>query len=552
MTGTSFFDYIHPEEKERSETDMKNIIGSKTLFGSVTRCRYSRIHRMRSLLGETNPRKPEELQNLDPDKRDYLAVDIVVNWIGEDMALCFFHAIMDESAQDHDESNKTEWSNWCGMRPDSFDEAECQIVWESIKRNRSLTASTTGPQYVFQILAATPTPQASSLPSDVLFSWPPPRLFSSPTADALTASAINFADGSYFVDDFARLAQGVNMLTLRKELSDANTSCTRRFRAKHTLTTEGMVRSVESVLIPYGSIVLACFSVTYAQMLPGSAAATAANTTAVMAASDKILPLSDPFPKSTHRGIAEGNQVSFNLGVSDQAGQQGVPPNGDPPLPFGKDIPMASLDSLMNASVSMTKDATIPSQHALDIDSKRREPGAEAGGGGSVATLAAVAAAAAAQTKRCASCGTSNSPEWRKGPDGSKSLCNACGLRFSRNISRAKKREERARMADEVAANGGIVPAHMRKQHELESSKKRKKAKAKSARIEPHGKRGIGTETGAAPPALTPTSTAPLAAPLPIVRHDGTTNPDEDIDDPSIQLARAAAQAAAAAGLRSM
>lgn len=30
--------------------------------------------------------------------------------------------------------------------------------------------------------------------------------------------------------------------------------------------------------------------------------------------------------------------------------------------------------------------------------------------------------------KACESCGTINSPEWRKGPSGSKSLCNACGL----------------------------------------------------------------------------------------------------------------------------
>lgn len=29
--------------------------------------------------------------------------------------------------------------------------------------------------------------------------------------------------------------------------------------------------------------------------------------------------------------------------------------------------------------------------------------------------------------KACESCGTANSPEWRKGPDGTKSLCNACG-----------------------------------------------------------------------------------------------------------------------------
>ncbi|BCR82912.1 GATA transcription factor LreB [Aspergillus chevalieri] len=33
---------------------------------------------------------------------------------------------------------------------------------------------------------------------------------------------------------------------------------------------------------------------------------------------------------------------------------------------------------------------------------------------------------------RCSDCGTSDSPEWRKGPKGPKTLCNACGLRWAK------------------------------------------------------------------------------------------------------------------------
>ncbi|KAI9730368.1 MAG: blue light receptor [Cirrosporium novae-zelandiae] len=40
----------------------------------------------------------------------------------------------------------------------------------------------------------------------------------------------------------------------------------------------------------------------------------------------------------------------------------------------------------------------------------------------------------------CTDCGTLDSPEWRKGPNGPKSLCNACGLRWA-------KREKKARTA---------------------------------------------------------------------------------------------------------
>ncbi|KAJ5168189.1 uncharacterized protein N7482_003783 [Penicillium canariense] len=39
----------------------------------------------------------------------------------------------------------------------------------------------------------------------------------------------------------------------------------------------------------------------------------------------------------------------------------------------------------------------------------------------------------------CGDCGTADSPEWRKGPGGPKTLCNACGLRWSK---KEKKRQE--------------------------------------------------------------------------------------------------------------
>ncbi|KAK6435578.1 white collar 2 type of transcription factor [Oleoguttula sp. CCFEE 5521] len=43
----------------------------------------------------------------------------------------------------------------------------------------------------------------------------------------------------------------------------------------------------------------------------------------------------------------------------------------------------------------------------------------------------------------CADCGTLDSPEWRKGPKGPKTLCNACGLRW------AKKEKKRSGVGDD-------------------------------------------------------------------------------------------------------
>ncbi|KAI7849314.1 hypothetical protein BDC45DRAFT_520912 [Circinella umbellata] len=38
----------------------------------------------------------------------------------------------------------------------------------------------------------------------------------------------------------------------------------------------------------------------------------------------------------------------------------------------------------------------------------------------------------------CAKCHTNRSPEWRKGPSGDKTLCNACGLRFARKSKKSR------------------------------------------------------------------------------------------------------------------
>jgi len=40
------------------------------------------------------------------------------------------------------------------------------------------------------------------------------------------------------------------------------------------------------------------------------------------------------------------------------------------------------------------------------------------------------------QGQYCRSCGTTQTPEWRRGPDGGKSLCNACGLHYAKIIKR--------------------------------------------------------------------------------------------------------------------
>jgi hypothetical protein len=43
---------------------------------------------------------------------------------------------------------------------------------------------------------------------------------------------------------------------------------------------------------------------------------------------------------------------------------------------------------------------------------------------------------------RCISCGAQDTPEWRRGPNGARTLCNACGLHYSKLVRRKKQEDK--------------------------------------------------------------------------------------------------------------
>lgn len=305
-------EFVREKERSHAEEDVARILESRTLFGSVTRCAFATLPSMRRTLLSEDPPKPA-----------YAPTDIVLNMVGERLALGFFHVIQDTDAPA---------ASCCGQVQEPFDAKQAQQLWDVLYAELRPSTQAARVRYVFQILA-------SGVDRQILFSWPLPG----PPAEASEGAA-------YPANEFAGLVQGVAPST-------TTTSCTQRFRASHTLTSLERVRSVASVLIPYGSITLACFQV----------------------GSDR--PSTDTSPAIPKRPPVRARPAELPTWAAHTHA---------PTLPVATDAPGALLRGL----------GQVPTSH-------RGQESQDT---------------AANQNKVCSSCGRRDSPEWRRGPTGHKTV----------------------------------------------------------------------------------------------------------------------------------
>lgn len=98
--------------------------------------------------------------------------------------------------------------------------------------------------------------------------------------------------------------------------------------------------------------------------------------------------------------------------------------------------------------------------------SRKLASGAAAGSGGQSDDNSASGTTGSKSTSApqyvCVTCGRTDSPEWRKGPLGAKTLCNACGLRWAKR-NQKKKAETAANTADD---EDGAASAKESSRHE--------------------------------------------------------------------------------------
>ncbi|EHS62874.1 uncharacterized protein PGTG_21247 [Puccinia graminis f. sp. tritici CRL 75-36-700-3] len=160
------------------------------------------------------------------------------------------------------------------------------------------------------------------------------------------------------------------------------------------------------------------------------------------------LPSPDPTTNESTLGCLVGlNHHHHHHHPSASNHEFGRPPPPPPPAELLSAPSYRSLTSSSSSVNSSSRDQQHPRSSSF-IDnrflkrprSSQLDPlGSPTTTGTPVASTANVAHSDPAAVRSCTSCGAQNSPEWRKGPNGVKSLCNACGLRFSRAQARKSK-----------------------------------------------------------------------------------------------------------------
>ncbi|KIP05026.1 hypothetical protein PHLGIDRAFT_92699 [Phlebiopsis gigantea 11061_1 CR5-6] len=497
LVGRPLLQFVHPDEQTSARNDLGGVLESRTLHGSVTRVRYSRLSRVRRMLGHQG--RGHDWSDAEKIALDdnYMAVDIVINWAADGVVLCFIHAVVDISDRDNDEVHKTGWTNWCGTPYMSKQQVELltNSLVQHIPQPHSL-------ERVFQILS-------NEHDRPLLFSWPLAR---------------QQVQGGPTSMDFAKLAAEVNIGNTAHG-TDAKTSCTRRYKAQQNMHfgTEGD-REVESIFIPYGtlrqslslvptnsetgSIIFACHKSSPYNAGKNGSYSPHANQQPQQYYHDtgyNLPPLQVPSPYHQHEYTPQQSPAPYSAqnwsAGSDDAAQSGYSqwssqntpiasspsingmrsstygpaqhPQQQQPQPQhhwsatppsyveqngGYPFPPAGVhyNSVSPASTPVNSSTPAPAEDVVPASSRstiRRASKESFTSGGRGAGNPPVG------VQKCSSCNVTHSPEWRKGPSGKKDLCNACGLRYAR--SRAKKEGGTTRRRkDKVLSTMSIKSEH--------------------------------------------------------------------------------------------
>ncbi|KAI8647276.1 hypothetical protein BD408DRAFT_439446 [Parasitella parasitica] len=416
----SVFEFMHPSEIKMAKQDLSSFLKLKTLAGSVTRCR---LLSFKSIAHHALSKDP----SLSSSYQDWNIIDLVIYTATDDTVLAFFHNT--DFASCRLENGPLVSNPSCAVRSEKpcFDYEDALHLLQVLHLMQTTpTVPITedhhliSPIRIFQIV--------DSISLKPLFSWP--QFYT-------------------FVDMIQSLAKEITLKEFKNPnfgssptTNAAEVSCTRYFYAnsKIELFLTRKACNFQRILIPYGNILFEAIQVSpilinttiTSSILGNQPAGMYMNNFAFFFNVKKVLK-SDNEKEEADRELALTFQHEYAVNTLDlQAGRETLGLETRQNQIYQAHQPCTSNSTVYPSSSKLQKfrvqqqvqqELTIKQQSFVSIEKKRRNEifGANA----TISTWQE-------HRKACTRCHTINSPEWRRGPDGHKTLCNACGLRYSR------------------------------------------------------------------------------------------------------------------------
>ncbi|KAG2174972.1 hypothetical protein INT43_006034 [Umbelopsis isabellina] len=399
LQGRTLWELIHPEEYALAQEDLKKFMDNKHIGGSVTRCRLMdldniiehKVDRRSSIEVDI----PVDIQPRPLDKRPSLGngpnwevVDIVMYLVTDQLILTFFHADYDSGVPSH-----------TGSLP-----LICQEVHFTMEDARDLTHllhSATAEEVpnarpdstrIFQIM--------ETATQDILLTWPP--------ASDKVRETLQITDEKLT----SMLSEGLQRKQKRqKNLKHLHpyehATCVHQAQVhSHTLFDSGVSKKVESIIVQYGMITFGSFDVSLLHQ--------------PVATPPKAI--SDPLSTIIHNSQSppmSSSPASLN-GLTIQ-----------PSLPS----PSTTSESRNGTSIREA-DVTTSKLEEIHTSEPTFRPASNTTVWNANIQLKLGTSSHGNARVVCENCHTDSSPEWRKGPTGQKTLCNACGLRYARSVAK--------------------------------------------------------------------------------------------------------------------
>ncbi|CEP09157.1 hypothetical protein [Parasitella parasitica] len=394
LMSKSLLDFIHPDELSLATTDLLNFVRIKTLAGAVTRCRLRSI---KSLIYQEygDDIKMDSLQN-------WTITDVVMYTATNNLILAFFHSLQLEI------DNTTAGDPLDTPLPTAATTTTITTTntyccgSEQLSPNEANRISSILQQYSNMIVEPLRLFQIYHTQCQQL-------LISGPKTPA-TKSVIDLTSSITLKEMDRRLQH--------PQLKSDAAACTHHSHSKSNMMLESnKLCQIERIIITYGNLTFSCFQITTIQ--------TDYYTSDNSNSNDNNIP-NQTFRKSNLSKILNNT---------------------------------TTITAITTTASHVTSPATSPTQqtnpHPHDVQTNKRLKNDKTADYLSSQPLSAATSETFENAKsllprawrgrfgvfekKCENCQTNTSPEWRKGPGGHKTLCNACGLRYARLVAKHEK-----------------------------------------------------------------------------------------------------------------